>query len=110
MRPDMILDNGWASRGQKSRFKSSLPTGTDGKGREAALAATEGGGEGLPQGGEGPRRAGLGPPVTRRCLYIISVTGWDSLCLLITPHGVRCTEYVVQCTVVDIVLRPPCSY
>ena len=48
----MILDNGWASRGQKSRFKSSLPTGTDGKGREAALAATEGGGEGLPQGGE----------------------------------------------------------
>ena len=74
MRPDMILDNGWASRGQKSRFKSSLPTGTDGKGREAALAATEGGGEGLPQGGDRPRRAGDGdrrPPVTW-WLYICS--------------------------------------
>ena len=103
----MILDNCRAPRGHKSCLKSSLPTGTDGNGCEAA---TEGGGEGLPQGGEGPRRAGLGPPVTRRCLYIISVTGWDSLCLLITPHGVRCTEYVVQCTVVDIVSRPPCSY
>ena len=63
-RPDMILDNCGAPAGHKSCLKASLPTGTDGNGCEAAA---EGGGEGLPEGGDGPRGAGHGdwrPPVT----------------------------------------------
>ena len=60
----MILDNCRAPARQIACLKASLPTGTDGNGCEAA---TEGGGEGLAQGGDGPRRTGHGdrrPPVT----------------------------------------------
>ena len=60
----MILDNCRAPARQIACLKASLPTGTDGNGCEAA---TEGGGEGLPEGGDGPRGAGHGdwrPPVT----------------------------------------------
>ena len=67
----MILDNSRAPARQIACLKASLPTGTDGPGCEAA---TEGGGEGLPQGGDRPRRAGDGdrrPPVTW-WLYICS--------------------------------------
>ena len=76
VRPDMILDNCRASAGQKPCLKSTLSTGTDGEGREATVAATEGGGEGLPQRGDGPSRAGHGDsgessPVTWG-LYIVS--------------------------------------
>ena len=69
-RPDMILDNSWTSAGQKSSIKASLPTGADGEGREAALAAAEGGCEGLPERGDGPGWAGHGSPGTQRWLYI----------------------------------------
>lgn len=83
----MILDNSWTSAGQKSSLKASLPTGADGEGREAALAAAEGGGEGLPERGDGPGRARHGSPGTRLWLYIsVRHTDWGMVLLYRAPH------------------------